>query len=252
MKKLVAFDLDGTLAPSKSPAPPEIVRMLKELISKYEVCIISGGSMNQFEKQLFSSEEWGSPVSSGPRDYHKLHIMPTCGGQYHVFTGGKWAPVYKEEFTREEVIDIKTALGWVEGGYFFPVPKLLWGPQVEDRGSQITFSALGQEAPTEEKEKWDPDGLLREEVRDFLINRLPGLEIRIGGSTSIDITKYGIDKAFGMRKMLEHLNLPPEEAIFFGDKLEPGGNDYPVKETGIESVAVTGWQDTIEKVKEKL
>ena len=43
--KLVAFDLDDTLAPSKSPLPPQMDVALRSLLDHVEVCIISGGQM---------------------------------------------------------------------------------------------------------------------------------------------------------------------------------------------------------------
>lgn len=74
-----------------------------------------------------------------------------------------------------------------------------WGPALEDRGSQVTYSALGQAAPVDAKLAWDPDNSKKEALRAYAAERLPDLEVRSGGSTSIDITKRGIDKAYGAR-----------------------------------------------------
>jgi len=79
-------------------------------------------------------------------------------------------------------------------------------------------------------------------------DRLPDLEVRSGGSTSIDVTRKGIDKAYGMRKLIDFLELSKDEVLFVGDRLDEGGNDYPVKAMGIDTVAVTRWQDTAEFV----
>jgi phosphomannomutase len=113
-----------------------------------------------------------------------------------------------------------------------------WGEVIEDRGSQITFSALGQAAPLDEKKKWDPDFAKRERMKALLEELIPGFSVRLGGTTSIDITKPGIDKAYGIRKLRDLLGISIEEMIFIGDALFPGGNDYPAKEAGVVSVQV--------------
>lgn len=244
-KKLVAFDLDGTLADSKSPVPPEIIEMLQRLLRGYEVAIISGGALVQFEQQLFSSN-WNNKFNS------RLHILPTCGAQYYIYTGGQWVPVYKENFTEAEAKKIMSYLDWVIEERNLDDLSIR-GPQVENRGAQITFSALGQDAPLFEKLQYDPNGEERKAIKKILDFVLPEFEIRVGGSTSIDITKRGRDKAFGMRNLLEYLHLTPADAIFFGDKLQEGGNDYPVIATGIECIEVENWKDTLRKIEgEKL
>src|ERR1019366_8593992 len=123
-----------------------------------------------------------------------------------------------------------------------------WGPILEDRGSQVTFSALGQDAPVDDKKAWDPTGEKKESLRAAVAPLLPDLEVRSGGSTSIDITRKGIDKAYGMRKLAELTSIPITRMLFVGDRLDEGGNDYPVKATGIRTHAVTAWEDTADFV----
>ncbi len=114
----------------------------------------------------------------------------------------------------------------------------MWGDVIEDRGSQITFSALGQKAPIEEKKKWDPDFSKRRKMQAILGQLIPEFSVRLGGTTSVDVTKPGIDKAYGIRKLRDILGLPIAEMIFVGDALFPGGNDYPAKEAGALSIRV--------------
>ena len=66
----------------------------------------------------------------------------------------------------------------------------------------------------------------------------------MGGATSIDVTKHGIDKAYGIRKLQDVLNITIEEMIFIGDALFPGGNDYPAKEAGVVSIRVRDPNET--------
>lgn len=184
-------------------------------------------------------------LKAEPGKLEKLHIMPTCGTRYYIFdiATGEWKQVYAEDFTDGEKKKIIDALnkGIDALGYRVAKP---WGELIEDRGSQITFSALGQEAPVDAKEAWDPDNSKKAKLRDYVAELIPEFEVRSGGSTSIDITKLGIDKAYGMNKLMGMLDIAKDEILFFGDRLQEGGNDYPVKAMGIDSLEVSHWQDT--------
>lgn len=245
-KKLIAFDLDGTLAPSKSPLPDKIGQLLKVLLGKFEVCVISGGKFAQFETQLLGGLEASSD------ELQHLHLMPTCGTRYYLYdiATSNWEKQYSEDFKETEKKKIIDALnkGFDDLGYR---ETKVYGPTIEDRDSQITFSALGQDIVAELgpkgvelKEAWDPDNKKKQAVRDYIAPMIPEFEVRVGGVTSIDVTKLGIDKAYGMRKLLELLELGKEEALFVGDRLQEGGNDYPVKAMGIDTVAVESWEQT--------
>jgi HAD superfamily hydrolase (TIGR01484 family) len=161
---------------------------------------------------------------------------------YHL-AKSEWEQVYAEDFEEHEKKKIIQALeeGVDALGYREKQP---WGDLIEDRGSQITFSALGQEAPVDAKDRWDPDNTKKAKLRDYVAERIPKFEVRSGGSTSIDVTKLGIDKAYGMNKLMDILGVSKEEILFFGDRLEEGGNDYPVKTMGIDTVKVENWKQT--------
>lgn len=234
---LIAFDLDDTLAPSKSSLDPRMASLIANLLELVEVCVISGGQFGQFENQLIA----GLPASAASL-FDRLHLLPTCGTQYYRYDEG-WKQEYAENLTtgqkQSALASLETSakrLGLWETD--------TWGPILEDRGSQITFSALGQDAPVEAKRAWDPTGERKERLRAAVAPLLPELEVRSGGSTSIDITRRGIDKAYGLHKLADITRIPIERMLFVGDRLDPGGNDYPVKATGVRTFAVTGWHDT--------
>lgn len=236
--RLVAFDLDDTLAASKSPLDPRMATLIVDLLGAVEVCVISGGNFAQFELQLVDNLPLDHPDALA-----RLHLMPTCGTQYFLFQEGGWAAQYAENLSEEQKA---AALAAVEQeakrlGFW---ESETWGPILEDRGSQITFSALGQAAPVDAKKAWDPSGEKKNALRAAVQELLPELEVRSGGSTSVDITRRGIDKAYGMRKLAELTGIPLDDMLFVGDRLDPDGNDYPVKAMGVECVAVEGWEDT--------
>jgi phosphomannomutase len=244
--RLVAFDLDDTLAPSKSPVDPRMADLLVQLLGVVEVCVISGGQFGQFESQLVDNLPLDHPEALA-----KMHLMPTCGTQYYLHQQGEWVQQYAENLTDAQK---QAALAAVESeakrlGFW---ESETWGPILEDRGSQITFSALGQAAPVDAKKLWDPTGEKKNTLRAAVQQHLPDLEVRSGGSTSIDITRRGIDKAYGMARLAELTGVPFEQMLFVGDRLDPDGNDFPVIALGIPTRAVEGWEDTAAVVEEFL
>ncbi len=234
----IVFDLDDTLAPSKSPIDPAMAGALTTLLQRLPVAIISGGRFEQFEAQVLDRLTAGEPLLA------RLHLMPTCGTRSYLRRDGAWSMVYSQDLSPEQKNRIRQAL---EGtarrlGYWQDEP---WGEAIEDRGSQVTYSALGQAAPLEAKAAWDPDGAKKHRLVTDLAPLLPDLEVRGGGSTSVDVTRKGIDKAYGMRRLMDQLDAGPKELLFVGDRLDAGGNDYPVLAAGYPCVPVTGWRDTL-------
>ena len=235
MKKLIVFDLDGTLAESKSPLDAEMSALLHDLLGVVKVAVISGGDWPQFEKQLLSYLPHDERLTN-------LSLLPTCGTKFYRYTG-EWKKIYSEDFTTGEKEKITTSLKRAVESAGCNVEKV-WGEVIEDRGSQITFSALGQQAPLEEKNKWDSDFAKRKKIKAILDTSIPEFSVRMGGSTSIDVTKPGIDKAYGIGKLRDLLGISLQEMIFIGDALFPGGNDYPAEEAGVVCIPVRGPQET--------
>lgn len=237
MKQLVAFDLDGTLAESKQAIEPDMGEALADLLAVAHVAVISGGDWPQFDKQVASR----LPERA---DRSRLWLMPTTGTKLFTYRDGEWRSVYAELFTDEQKANILTAFDEALEATGF-VPEETWGERIEDRGSQITFSALGQQAPIHAKETWDPDFAKRKVIQADLRQRLPGLAINMGGATSIDITREGVDKAYGLKKLNEASGIALDSMLFIGDAIFPGGNDYPAKLLGLDTVRVRDPQETI-------
>src|ERR1700733_4837685 len=229
MKKLIVFDLDGTLAESKSPLDAEMATLLSALLGIVKVAVISGGDWPQFEKQL---------LANLPHDKHlkNLSLLPPCGTKFYQYAGD-WKKIYSEDFTADEKKKIVSSLKQALEAAGFKVEKV-WGETIEDRGSQITFSALGQQAPIEEKKKWDPDFSKRKKIKMLLDKLIPEFSVHLGGTTSVDVTKPGIDKAYGIRKLRDTLGIAIQGMIFIGDALFPGGNDCPARDAGVLCIQV--------------
>jgi len=236
--RLVAFDLDDTLAPSKAAIDPRMGALLIALAERVEVAIISGGQIAQFRAQVVERLP-EAPAATLDR----LHLMPTCGTQYYRFDGSGFSARYAHELSADEKARAMRALE-EEARRLGLWESETWGDILEDRGSQITFSALGQSAPLDAKVAWDPSGAKKNALRAAVAARIPDLEVRSGGSTSVDITHRGIDKAYGMRKLAEETGIALDDMLFVGDRLDPDGNDYPVLAMGVACRAVEGWEDT--------
>jgi HAD superfamily hydrolase (TIGR01484 family) len=229
VKSLLVFDLDGTLAASKSPISAELADLVYDLLGVVKVSIISGGSWDQFERQLLVHLPVGGRLSD-------LHLLPTCGTQLFEYRGS-WKRFYFERFSasqRDLIIEcLERALE--ESG---EKVERTWGEAIEDRGSQITLSVLGQEAPLSNKQAWDPDFAKRKKILAILVPLLEGFSVRMGGTTSIDVTPKGVDKAYGVRKLQERLGISMREILFVGDAIFEGGNDYAVQAAGVDSIQV--------------
>jgi phosphomannomutase len=235
VKRLMVFDLDGTLAKSKSPLERDMADLLDRLMGVMKVAVISGGAWPQFETQLLANLPGGDRL-------RQLSLLPTSGTKFLRYDG-QWTQLYAENFTPDDKTKIIGALNKALDQSGFR-PKKHWGEVVEDRGSQITMSALGQEAPLEAKQVWDPDFAKRKKIKALLDPMIPEFSVGMGGASSIDVTRPGVDKAYGIGKLQEVLGIPTSEMIFVGDALFPGGNDQPARKTGATCIKVRDPEET--------
>ncbi|MHA2135825.1 MAG: HAD-IIB family hydrolase [Candidatus Thorarchaeota archaeon] len=254
--KVFVFDLDGTLAISKGPIDRQMIQILKGLLEHHIVCVVSGGKWQQFKDQMIDHL-----VDSGGMNtalLNNLHCFPTSGTTYYrharlnsddIRQYAQFDQVYNLALTKEEKVEILVAfdVALAETGYDVVEP---YGDVIEDRETQITFSALGQEAPHELKKGWDPLREKRRAMMDIMQPMLPGFDVRLGGTTSVDVTRKGCDKRLAIKKILEHFPVMIQDLVFFGDALEPGGNDHAVYEYGVECIPVDNHIDCAWKVRQ--
>lgn len=236
---LIVFDLDGTLARSKQPVAREMANLFTQLLTKTKIAVISGGAFPQFEKQV---------VAQLPKDaaLENLFILPTSGSALYEFKKGNWEKVYEEHIPQNEVIRVEEVVRAVcEKTGLIDFSTEAFGPRIEYRGSQITLSALGQLAPLEAKEAWDPDKSKRRTLAEAIAERLPEFTVTMGGMTSIDITKKGIDKAYGVYQLANRLHIPESSMLYVGDQLVAGGNDEAVYTTEARVRAVQDPEETL-------
>lgn len=249
-KKIVAFDLDGTLALSKQALGLEMAEVLALLARDKIVAIISGGSFRQFQKQFLGSF---LPVGA-QRDliFQNLILLPTSGSRRYQYDPivGEWMITDTEEmpgWVREKVLEVLKE--YIATNTFGIGPYIEGDEVVEDRVTQISLSALGQHAPLSEKEVWDPDQAKRTIIKRELEKLLPEVEINMGGSTTLDILPKGFNKAKGLTRLLEKLGLSKSDMVFIGDAIYEGGNDYSPLLAGIDCIKISGPDETLNVIK---
>jgi len=246
MPKLIIFDLDGTLAESKQTLTDEMAELLARLLTVTKVAIVSGGAFLQFLKQVVARLPSEANLAN-------LYILPTSGAalfEYDPSTllrvgNSEWKKIYEERLSEKEFHTIEEAMRAAAkktGVIDFLKPS--WGKRIEYRGGQVSISVLGQYAPLSVKKEWDPTHAKRRKLEEELAARLPEFSVGIGGATTIDVTKRGIDKAYGIRKLCERLGIDESNTFYIGDELEAGGNDEAVYKTSVQTKAVTTPSDT--------
>ncbi len=237
--KAIAFDLDGTLAESKQPISTEMGVLLEQLIALMPVAIMSGDSWEHFEAKLLQKLPPHTLLQN-------MYLFPTNAGACVVYKNGTWERAYDFTFSPPERAQIQEALSVaLEAVGLAEEPQQVWGSRIEDRGAQISFSPLGQQAPVDAKETWRKEhNDLRIAAWEKLVALLPQFDVKMGGITTIDIVHKGITKAYGVNKFAEltHVSIP--DMLYVGDALGEGGNDAVVLEVGVPTRATKGPDET--------
>ncbi|MFA5942501.1 MAG: HAD-IIB family hydrolase [Candidatus Paceibacterota bacterium] len=246
MNKLIIFDLDGTLTESKQPLTSEMAALVAKLLVATKIAVVSGGALPQLLKQL---------VAHLPSDTHfsNLYLLPTSGAALYEYQNSDWNKIYEERLSEKEAHAIEAAMrAAAEETGLINFAESAWGDRIEYRGGQVTLSALGQEAPIIEKKAWDPDHSKRHALQANIAAKLPEYSVGMGGSTTIDVTKRDIDKAYGIRQLTKRLGIAEADAVYVGDELVGGGNDEAVFKTGATAQSVTSPTETAQLIESLL
>lgn len=237
--KTIVFDLDGTLTESKEALDDEMVALLMKLLPTHNVAIISGAAWKQFQKQVVNR------LSDDITSLNNLYLLPSSGGSmYQMWGRYGWVATYQNKLHRRDISRIQKAFEEVFEETSFEQPQKLWGKQIENRESQVTFSALGQRAPIEAKEKYDPDFSKRKVLLDALQKKLSSYDVTMGGTTSVDVTLKGINKKYGVDELMKRLHISKDDVVYVGDAIFKGGNDYAAVEMGLDRIQVKDHEET--------
>ena len=243
--KAVFFDLDDTLAPSFENPSPEIVGKLLAVLDSLPVAIITGRDFPWMARDFLPQ------IARSPH-VERFFVFPEGAAQCLQWNGSEWRELYAESITDAERQVINGAIleSVKERGVLEGLP--VHGEQLVQKKAMVAFAALGMQVPADLKYSWDPGNTRRTKLRDAIAKKLPAYDVMMGGATSTDVTKKGVNKAYGVRWLSERLGVHPADMLYVGDALYPGGNDYVVVPSGIVTRATKGPAETLKIIDELL
>lgn len=235
-KKVIIADVDDTICDSCQVISPAMAEQISKMISQgYQFAFISGTKTEDLQEMISS------------RLSQPHHLLATTGTNYSIIGNNSVKNIYNHSFTAEEKEEIMAAMRKLIS--HFEITSLTTPEdQLQDRDSQITLSAIGRHAPSDKKAAYDQDCSKRQRWMEFLKIHLDEnkYDIKIGGTTSIDITRKGLDKEWGIKAFAQYHGLPLSTILFFGDKIHPGGNDFAAARVvdciSVKSPPETLWQ----------
>src|SRR3989344_7146983 len=243
--KAVFFDLDDTLAPSFENPSPEIVGKLLAVLDSLPVAIITGRDFPWMARDFLPQ------IARSPH-VERFFVFPEGAAQCLQWNGSEWRELDADSITDAERQVINGAIleSVKETGVLEGLP--VHGEQLVQKKAMVAFAALGMQVPADLKYSWDPGNTRRTKLRDAIAKKLPAYDVMMGGATSTDVTKKGVNKAYGVRWLSERLGVPPAGLLYVGDALYPGGNDYVVVPSGIVTRATKGPAETLKIIDELL
>ena len=242
--KVALFDLDDTIAPSFEPPSDEMITRVIALLARMPVAIVTGRDFPWMNKDFLPKV-----AAECAGDFY---VISESGAQCSYWNGSEWQEMYEHAISAEERARIHQAIvaAVEQTGVLAGLQR--FGEQFVDRKAAVAFSCTGWLVPKELRDSWDPGNKRRSVLRERLATQLPEYEVMMGGATTVDVTKQGINKAFGIRWLCEHTKIAPEDMLYIGDSLFPGGNDYIVIGTGVQTRATSGPEETLRIIDELL
>ncbi|MFZ2560208.1 MAG: HAD-IIB family hydrolase [Candidatus Nanoperiomorbaceae bacterium] len=239
MKKILSFDIDNTLNEPKMPISDEMADLLAQLSQRFLIAPISGQKFDQFLVQIIDRLPKGANLTN-------FHLFVAQGTQYYHYQNGDWQKIYNFALTDDQASQISAALEKAAKELnLWEADQVAPGDQIiENRDSMIAFSALGQKAGVAAKKAWDPDMTKRNQIAKLAKTYASDFDFEVGGTTTINAFVPGQNKQFGMTHLIDELKIKKSDILYFGDMTQPGGNDYPVVQMGIDTITVRDWRET--------
>lgn len=235
--KAILFDIDDTLAVSWQPPAPGMIEKLSSLLDVMPVAILTAASFPRVEKAFL-------PALEAHPHTKRLYVFSYNGAELHMLKDGQWTAIYRITMPKETRARVITAIKECVEKTKIMKKQTKYRWEILERESKIVFSALGLHASAEDKRAWDPSFEKRSALVKELKKRLKDVEILIGGTTTVDVTAHGIHKGYGALWLAKELGIKPEEMLFVGDAIYPGGNDYVVMQAGVDTRQVQNPAET--------
>ena len=242
--KAALFDLDDTLALSFENPSDSMLERLRKLLDYIPVALITGRDFTWMSRDFLPA------IVSSPRS-DRFFVLTEGAAQCFQWQDGNWKELYGSTISDGEVQKIRKAVleSVEETGALDGIS--VSGEQFRRKKAMVAFATTGLDASKEYRYSWDPGNVRRSILRDAIAVKLPEFDVVMGGATSIDITRKGVNKAYGVRWLSEKLGVAPPEMLYVGDALFEGGNDAVVIPTGVQTRSVSSPPET-EKVIDEL
>lgn len=230
MKKLICFDLDGTLTQHRSKLEKENRELLDKLASKYKIIMVGAGGAERIYKQM---EEY--PVD----------IIANYGMEESKIIDGKFTIVRRDTFLPDKDYFYEKA-AYLRKKYGYEQFK---GETLEFHTSgMVTFPLLGTKADIADKLAFDPTREKRRIMYAEVLSLFPNYSVYIGGSSSFDFTDKKYNKYDAIKTYAEKNGYKMDEILFVGDDFGDGGGDSHVKIFGMDYVEITDYRTVSEKL----
>ena len=211
MNRIFIFDIDGTLTPSRQRMTEDFAKFFDKWSNKNKYYLVTGSDLDKTKEQL--------PIAYIDR---AEAIFTCCGNQM-------WRDnelIYDNKFKVTKKLN--KLLGTILSNSVYPQR---YGNHIEDRGSMVNFSIVGRDCTQKQRDeyfKYDNEKGERQIISNAIKEKFPDLDAVIGGQISIDIYPKGKDKSQILDVIKQDRLVTPDEYIFIGDRIEKGGNDYPL------------------------
>lgn len=225
------FDVDGTLTPSREKINPAFQEWFLEFCKNNTVSLVSGSDYQKTVEQL------------GQELIDEVKFVFSCSGNVVRESG---EIIHEHYWTAPEPV-----MDYLKSHLFVSDYEERFGKHFEHRTGMLNFSVVGRNAKGKDRTeyyKWDLVHKERESIVNTINETWPDLRALIGGETGVDISSAGADKS----QVLEWID--DSDVIFFGDRTDPVGNDYPLAQATVQNrqgtvYTVKDWKETWEILK---
>ncbi|MBQ3207766.1 MAG: HAD hydrolase family protein [Bacteroidales bacterium] len=228
MKRLICFDLDGTLSQHKTPITQEVRTMLDRLSEKYKIMMVGAGNAPRIWNQM---------------GQYPIDILGNYGMQEAVVKDGQLCIVREDtvvpdkEMFLEKCAYLREKYGYTQ----------YYGDSVEFHpAGMVTFCLLGTPAPIDEKIAFDPTREKRRVLYPEVLELFPDHSVYIGGSSSFDFTPKQYNKYDAIMKYAAENGYSKEEILYVGDDFEDGGGDSHIRIYGMDYICIDDYRKTPE------
>ena len=228
MKRLICFDLDGTLSQHKTPITQEVKTMLDRLSEKYKIMMVGAGNAPRIWNQM---------------GQYPIDIIGNYGMQEAVVKDGQLCIVREDtvvpdkEMFLEKCAYLREKYGYTQ----------YYGDSVEFHpAGMVTFCLLGTPTPIDEKIAFDPTREKRRVLYPEVLELFPEHSVYIGGSSSFDFTPKQYNKYDAIMKYAAENGYSKEEILYVGDDFEDGGGDSHIRIYGMDYICIDDYRKTPE------